>query len=172
MIFILTPVFLATVLAGFMVLDNSGDSDDLENKTAKEQVLSMRESDSLDIKDDSPEDQKTAKAGFLNVNPQEAKDLIDQNKGNPDFQTIDIRTSQEQITDGYIADSILIDFYQYDFTKNLSQLDKNKTYLIYCKTGNRSEKTLEMMQELSFKQVYNLRGGINNWKDEGLPLKT
>jgi len=48
-------------------------------------------------------------------------------------------------------------------------LNKNKIYLIYCRSGRRSENALNMMKELDFREVYNMLGGINSWKAEGLP---
>jgi len=51
----------------------------------------------------------------------------------------------------------------------LNNLDKNKTYLIYCRSGARSGSALDIMAELNFREVYNILGGINQWKAEGFP---
>jgi len=104
-----------------------------------------------------------------NISADEAHQLIEENKGNTDFLIIDIRTESEY-NQGYIQDAINIDYYSPDFTDHLDDLDKNKTYLIYCRSGNRSDKTLNKMENLGFKEVYNLVGGINTWMEKGYPL--
>ena len=48
-------------------------------------------------------------------------------------------------------------------------MDKSKTYLIYCRSGNRSGQALDIMEELNFREVYNMMGGILEWEAEGLP---
>ena len=65
-----------------------------------------------------------------NVTPQEAFTLIQDNRDNPDFVIIDVRTPGE-FAGGYIEGAINIDFYSETFRDELNRLDKNKTYLIY-----------------------------------------
>ena len=102
------------------------------------------------------------------ITPQEASTLIQNNQNNPDFIIIDVRTPQE-FAEGYVEDAIIIDFYAETFRNDLDNLDKNKTYLIYCRSGNRSGQALDIMAELSFNEVYNILGGIIAWTAEGLP---
>ena len=91
--------------------------------------------------------------------PQEVFTLIQENQNNPDFAIIDVRTPEE-FAEGYIENADNIDFYSETFWDELNQLDKNKTYLIYCQSGNRSGRTLDIMAELNFEEVYNMLGGI------------
>lgn len=102
------------------------------------------------------------------ITPQEAFTVIQNNQNNPDFVIIDVRTPQE-FADGHIENVINIDFYSETFRDELNILDKDKTYLIYCRSGNRSGRTMPIMAELNFREVYNMLGGINQWKTEGLP---
>ena len=103
-----------------------------------------------------------------NITPQEAFTLIQNNKNNPDFVIIDVRTPEE-FAHEHIENTINIDYYSEIFRGELNKLDKNKTYLIYCRSGNRSGKALDIMAELNFREVYNMLGGIIEWKAEGLP---
>ena len=103
-----------------------------------------------------------------NVTPREAFALIQDNEDNPDFIIIDVRTPEE-FAEGHVEDAIIIDFYSESFADELNALDKNKTYLIYCRSGGRSGKALKIMEELGFTKVYNMSGGIVDWKAEGLP---
>jgi len=107
-------------------------------------------------------------ATIEDITPQEAFTLIQNNQGNPDFIIIDVRTPAE--FDGeHIENATNIDFYSETFRDMLNNLDKNKTYLIYCAVGGRSGSALDIMAELNFKEAYNILGGINLWKAEGLP---
>ena len=112
--------------------------------------------------------QETPTQIIENISPQEAVALIQNNQNNPDFVILDVRTPEE-FAGGYIENAINIDFYLETFRDELNKLDKNKTYLIYCRSGNRSGNALNIMEELNFKEVYNMAGGINGWKAEGLP---
>jgi rhodanese-related sulfurtransferase len=64
-----------------------------------------------------------------------------------------------------------LDFYAPDFREWLAQLDREKTYLVYCRTGHRSGETVNFMKELGFRRVYDLQGGILAWQSAGLPVK-
>ena len=102
------------------------------------------------------------------ITPQEAFTLIQSNQDNPDFVIIDVRTPQE-FAEEHIENATNIDFYSEAFQDMLNNLDKNKAYLIYCRSGGRSGNALNIMAELNFKEVYNVSGGIIAWNAEGLP---
>ena len=104
-----------------------------------------------------------------NITPQEAFTLIQDNKNNPDFVIIDVRTPGE-FAEEHIENANNADFRSEAFRDELNKLDKNKTYLIYCRSGARSGKALNIMEELNFREVYNISGGIIEWKAEGLPI--
>lgn len=88
-------------------------------------------------------------------------DLTDSN-----FVLVDVRTPGE-INNGYISGTdFFIDFSGGSFTDEIEKLDTAKTYIIYCRSGNRSAKTCEIMSSKGFKNLYNLSGGINKWKGE------
>ena len=107
-------------------------------------------------------------ATIEDITPQEAFALIQNNQNNPDFVIIDVRTPAE-FEGEHIENATNIDFYSETFREMLNTLDKDKTYLIYCRSGNRSGSTLDIMAELNFKEVYNVSGGIIAWNAEGLP---
>jgi len=103
-----------------------------------------------------------------NVTPQEAFALIQSNQNNPDFVILDVRTPQE-FAEERIENAINIDYYSETFRDELNQLDRNQTYLTYCRKGVRSGNALDIMAELNFREAYNMLDGINGWKAEGLP---
>ena len=103
------------------------------------------------------------------ITPQEAFTLIQENQDNPDFVIIDVRTPEE-FAEEHIENAINIDYRSETFQDELNKLDKNKTYLIYFRSGRRSGDALDMMAELDFSEVYNMLDGINGWKAEELPI--
>jgi rhodanese-related sulfurtransferase len=103
------------------------------------------------------------------VSAKEAADLIDKHNGDNEFAILDIRTPGE-FQSGHLAKSIPIDFYSPTFGDQLNRLDKTKTYLVYCRTGNRSTKSLELFQKLKFQKVYHMASGISAWKSEGFAV--
>ena len=105
------------------------------------------------------------------VGPQEAFDLIMLNRNNFNFIILDVRTPAE-FNEGHLEGSILMDYYSIDFKEELDKLDRDNFYLIYCRTGNRSKKTLDLMNSLGFRGACNLLGGFTRWKKMGLPMVT
>ena len=104
------------------------------------------------------------------IDAQRAFKLINDNKNNSNFVIIDVRTPDEYKR-GHIEGSKLINFYSDNFKDNLAKLDRNKKYLVYCRSGSRSSRAVKFMSQLQFEQVYNLNGGIIDWKNAQLPLK-
>jgi len=99
-------------------------------------------------------------SGLQNINvSQLAKLKVDF----PELVIVDVRTPKE-IAGGKIDENALeIDFKDGSFDSNISKLDKNNTYLIYCKSGGRSSKSTKKMIAAGFKNVYNLEGGYSEW---------
>mgnify|MGYP003575085644 CR=1 FL=1 len=55
----------------------------------------------------------------------------------------------------------------------LSELDSAEDMVLFCKSGNRSTRALELLTSAGFKKVKNLKGGINAWArevDKNLPV--
>jgi rhodanese-related sulfurtransferase len=102
---------------------------------------------------------------IVNISTKTAIDLVAKRKGDANFVIIDIRTPREYES-GHLPDSILIDFYSTTFADKITKLDKAKTYLIYCRSGNRSSRSLELFRKLKFKKVYHMTSGIIGWKSE------
>ena len=92
-----------------------------------------------------------------NVNADEFESLIQ--KGG---FLIDVRTPGE-LEDGAIEGHTNINFSASDFQSEIDKLDKNLSILVYCGSGGRSGKTMSMMKDMGFKEVYNLKGGYSNW---------
>ncbi len=86
-----------------------------------------------------------------------------------DYTLIDIRTPDEY-KQGHLANAIMIDYYTPDFKEQLAKLDKNKPFFYYCASGGRSGKTIPVLQELGFKEVYELKVGFSGWRQANKPF--
>ncbi|WP_339924395.1 Ca2+-dependent phosphoinositide-specific phospholipase C [uncultured Cyclobacterium sp.] len=82
---------------------------------------------------------------------------------------LDVRTKQE-VDQGMISGAVNIDFLEEGFAEKISGLDRSQTILVYCKVGGRSGKAAELLVSKGFKHVYNLEGGYDLWKENGLPV--
>ena len=87
-----------------------------------------------------------------------------------DVVILDVRTPGE-LANGYIEGAINIDFKASDFQTKIGTMDKDATYFVYCAGGGRSRDAANLMKELNFKVVYDLKGGFSQWSANGLPTK-
>jgi len=83
--------------------------------------------------------------------------------------TLDVRTPGE-FAEGYIEGAQLIDFQSGNFENEIASLDKDVTYAVYCRSGNRSGQAVKIMHDAGFHNVYNLEGGVIDWANQGMPL--
>lgn len=84
-------------------------------------------------------------------------------------QLLDVRTPTEY-AEGHIARAININVQSDDFRQLAEkELSKGSTILVYCRSGRRSLDAAEILTELGYK-VVNLKGGIIEWKSDGLPI--
>jgi len=88
---------------------------------------------------------------------------------NSEVIVLDVRTPEE-VSEGFIATARNIDFYSADFENDVTSLDKEVTYAIYCRSGKRSGHAVKIMQSAGFQKLYNLEGGIIEWENSGLPV--
>ena len=84
---------------------------------------------------------------------------------------LDVRTPGE-FAEGYIEGAQNIDFQSGNFENEIAALDKNVTYAVYCRSGNRSGQAAKIMHDAGFHEVYNLDGGVIDWANEGMLLVT
>ena len=80
----------------------------------------------------------------------------------PNSVIIDVRSAAE-LAEGVIPGALHIDLMSGSFAEKIKQLDKNKSYYLYCRSGNRSGMAAGAMSQWGFKELYNLAGGIMSW---------
>lgn len=115
---------------------------------------------------DTATDQADSETSIRVVEPDAALELVEDP---PEALTvIDVRTPEE-FEAGHLADAVLIDIYRDDFTQQLDALDRTTPYLIYCRSGNRSEQARQIMTDLGFTNVTDIAGGYQAWQAAGHP---
>ena len=75
---------------------------------------------------------------------------------------LDVRTPEE-VAAGKIEGALEIDVLADDFEQKIQGLEKDKTYLVYCKAGSRSARACKVMEKAGFQDLYNLKGGYSAW---------
>ncbi len=79
---------------------------------------------------------------------------------------IDVRTPKEY-AEGHLEGAVNIDFSDENFEALIAKVDKSKPVAVYCGKGGRSGKCSAYMKEAGFKKIYDLDGGITEWKFKG-----
>lgn len=102
--------------------------------------------------------------------PADLKALISRDTGG-DLKILDVRTPEEFFA-GCLKGAKNIDIKAADFDAKIAGLDKNATYLVYCRTGRRSADAYQRMQKAGFTRVLELTGGITAWGEAGNEVQT
>lgn len=105
---------------------------------------------------------------YKDLTIEQSDSLIKANETNINFIIIDVRRPDEFVI-SHLENSVNIDFYSEIFSLEISKLDKQKKYLIYCRVTNRSGQTLDLMRQFGFHEVYRMYGGITEWVEKGYP---
>ncbi|MDP3679807.1 MAG: thioredoxin domain-containing protein [Flavobacterium sp.] len=82
-------------------------------------------------------------------------------------QILDVRTPEE-FTSDHIDNAKNINWLGNTFVSDVEKLDKSQPVFVYCKSGGRSQKAAEKLNELGFKTIYQLDGGMLKWDAAGL----
>jgi phage shock protein E len=110
-----------------------------------------------------PAEEPAAEAFMKDVNATEAGDLV------KTVSVIDVRTPEE-FAEGHIEGAVNVDFKNANFKEELGKLDRDKEYLIHCRSGGRSTAAKPVFEELGFKAIYHLDGGFIGWEEAELPV--
>lgn len=106
---------------------------------------------------------------YSDVTVKKAAEMIEQMSADASLVILDVRTKGE-FDSGHLNDAINIDVKSTSFKEKISKLDKDKTYLVYCRSGRRSKTAQNIMKELHFKEAINMLGGFIAWKKSGQPF--
>ena len=89
-------------------------------------------------------------------------------KSRPELVVLDVRTPAE-FASGHINGAINIDFKNSNFATKIAKLDGSQEYLIHCRSGKRSTRSLTTFRTEGFSHIIHMDGGIIGWNKAGLP---
>ncbi|WP_457625365.1 rhodanese-like domain-containing protein [Persephonella sp.] len=102
---------------------------------------------------------------YTDVSAEEFKKLMKEK----DVVILDVRTPEEYDKDGHIkgANLIPVQVFRYIYLPGL----RDKKVLVYCRSGNRSVAASKILEQMGVKKVFNLKGGILEWKSKKFPVE-
>ena len=104
-------------------------------------------------------------AAEKNISSRDAKALL---ATNMNIYLLDVRTPQEY-SQGKLAGSVLIPIGE--FERRIREVPKNKTIVVYCAVGSRSNAVAAFLTQQGYKDVYNMTDGIVGWYRNGFPVQ-
>lgn len=106
-------------------------------------------------------------AEIKNEDAAKVEELIKSGK----YIVIDVRTKEEYDA-GHIEGAFNFDYYDENFKDKIkSQFkDKNKPYIVYCRSGMRSLYSAQILDSLGYTDVTNMKGGFLSWQSSGKPV--
>ena len=111
--------------------------------------------------------ERGGQSGFKVENPNKPRmvtqltvgELEEWQAANKPHLLVDVRTIEERAT-AKIEPSIFLDD---EWREKLPTLDKDQTLVFYCHHGMRSQQAATHFNQLGFRDVHNLQGGIDAW---------
>lgn len=90
----------------------------------------------------------------LDISTSEFKEKLGRERG----VIIDVRTKEEYDAGHLKLTDDQLDFLNGDFQESVKSMDKNRTYYLYCRSGNRSGKAAKILEKEGFNNVFNVGG--------------
>ena len=102
---------------------------------------------------------------FKDIPPAEAREMI--RAEGEGILILDVRTPQEYSREGHLKNARLIPIDTLEAKVSEIAAYKEKTVIVYCAVGGRSKKGAGILSGKGFGKVYNMAGGIGEWKRLG-----
>ena len=109
---------------------------------------------------------KASTSKVKNVSHQELTQLV--NKQNA--KVVDVR-GKEDFRKGHIIDALNLSLAEIK-NNQLTPLEKHKAnpIIVVCKAGMTSSQAAQLLVKQGFENIYNLKGGLDEWQTANLPL--
>jgi rhodanese-related sulfurtransferase len=99
------------------------------------------------------------------ISPQDAASMLE----GEDVVLLDVRTQQEWDVDGHAPGATLLPLDQ--LAQRYTELDKNDTIIVVCRSGNRSQTASRFLRDQGFTRVTEVQAGMQAWVTQGLPVE-
>lgn len=97
------------------------------------------------------------------ITPEEVQKRLENGE---DLHLIDVREDDE-VAQGMIPQATHIRMSE--IPEHLDELDKDKEYIIVCRSGGRSGKVTDFLTEKGYERATNMTGGMLAWEGEQKP---
>lgn len=97
-----------------------------------------------------------------------AKEFSKKIQKTPGAQVVDVRTPSE-FKGGHIKNASNIDISSGEFKAMAAALDKSKPVFVYCLSGGRSASAAKYLRAEGYTEVYEMPGGMMEWRNHDLP---
>ncbi|HSK27130.1 MAG TPA: rhodanese-like domain-containing protein [Jiangellales bacterium] len=154
----LRAVLVVVALLGALVLVGCGTTDDPTGGAATATSVAPAPTTPAD----GPAEAPPAAASPVRVSAAEAVTVL----AEQDVTVLDVRTPEE-FAAGHLPDAVNVDLAGPDFDAEVAELPTADTYLVYCRSGNRSAVAAARMAALGFTSLYDVQGGIQDWQAAG-----
>lgn len=104
------------------------------------------------------ENENETEGKVIMISPEEAKENLDEDS---EIVLLDVRT-QSEYESGHIEDAVLLPLDQLNEKASEVIPDQEKTYYVYCRSGNRSATAAQLLVDMGYENIYDL-GGIIDW---------
>ena len=91
-------------------------------------------------------------------------------KSDTSAMLVDVRTPEEY-AEGHLRNSTLMDYYRADIHDRLRSLPKDRSVVLYCRSGRRSADAKHYLDSLGYTRVFNMLGGIVAWQEHNHPVE-
>ena len=108
----------------------------------------------------TPEEENITVATVQVISAEEAKKMMDEEE----VTIVDVRTKEEYL-EAHIEGAVLLTLDTIPEKAEELLKDKNETYLIYCRSGNRSNQAARELVDMGYQKIYDF-GGIIDWEYE------
>ena len=102
--------------------------------------------------------------GVKEIDAATLKEMLDKDE---EIQLLDVR-SQAEFAQGIIKGGVFVPLHTIPL--KINDIDKNKTIVIYCRSGARSAQACAFVQQNTGIEAINLRGGIISWYQSGFEI--
>lgn len=101
--------------------------------------------------------------------PKISLEEFERRRAGQDAVVIDVRSPQE-FAAGHVPGAVNLPVKSEDFEQRVAALDKDKTYLVHCAVGVRSEQACRKMAG-TVKNLFDFAGGMKAWQAAGKPVE-
>jgi adenylyltransferase/sulfurtransferase len=115
----------------------------------------------------APRHKEATPVSLPEITPNELKRRLDAGEK---ITVLDVREPHEQTIATIAGTSTSIPMGE--IPARMGELDENDEIVVYCRSGNRSARVVEFLQDSGFEHVFNLKGGIRAWSDDVDPSVT